>query len=253
MGAMASGVWWPDEFCTELAARGRFVIRYDHRDTGRSTSYIPGAAEYDVEDLADDAVRVLDGYEIGLAHIVGMSLGGYLGQLIALKYPDRVRSLSLIASERLASADPSMPGIDSAVIEHHARAASLDWSDREAVLEYQVEAWRLLAGSAHPFDAELIRSIAAADLDRTPNPLTAFNHAMLQGGEEWVDRLDEIQVPTLIIHGTEDRILPYAHALALQEALPRSRLITLHGTGHELPRGDWPVILSALERHTATV
>ena len=76
MRAMASGIWWPDGFCTELASRGRYVIRYDHRDTGKSTSYEPGSVGYDVEDLADDAVRVLDAYGIDRAHFVGMSLGG---------------------------------------------------------------------------------------------------------------------------------------------------------------------------------
>jgi len=75
MGAMSSGVWWPEDFCRRLAGSGRFVIRYDHRDTGRSTSYEPGQAAYSVEDLADDAIRVLDGYSIGGAHLIGMSLG----------------------------------------------------------------------------------------------------------------------------------------------------------------------------------
>jgi len=84
---MASAVWWPGDFCRQLADLGRYVIRYDHRDTGRSVSYVPGQIEYSVEDLADDAVGVLDAYGIGRAHLVGMSLGGFLSQLIALKYP----------------------------------------------------------------------------------------------------------------------------------------------------------------------
>jgi pimeloyl-ACP methyl ester carboxylesterase len=254
MGAMASGVWWPDDFCARLAARGRFVIRYDHRDTGGSTSYEPGSPPYGVVDLADDVVRVLDGYGIRAAHLVGMSLGGFLAQLVALKFTERVMTLTLIASERLAAADPDLPGMDPAVLDYHARAAGLDWSDHAAVTEYQLGAWRLLAGSAHPFDEPLVRAMAAADLQRTPNPLTAFNHAALPGMtdvEPWLDRLDEIRVPSLIIHGTEDRVLPYGHALALHDALPKSRLLTLHGTGHELPRGDWPAVLAALERQTA--
>jgi hypothetical protein len=89
MGAMASGVWWPDGFCRRLAEAQRYVIRYDHRDTGASTSYAPSTASYTVEDLADDAVAVLDAYRIGRAHLAGMSLGGYLAQLIALKHPGR--------------------------------------------------------------------------------------------------------------------------------------------------------------------
>jgi pimeloyl-ACP methyl ester carboxylesterase len=251
MGAMASAVWWPDDFCRELADRGRYVIRYDHRDTGRSTSYEPGQAPYSVEDLADDAVRVLDGYRIDRVHFVGMSLGGYLSQLIALKYPSRVLTLTLIASERLALADPEMPTLDPSILEYHARAGELDWSDREAVLEYQIGAWRLLSGSAHPFDETAIRAMAEADLDRTPDLRTPFNHATLGDADRWVGRLEEIGVPALIIHGTEDPVLPYAHGLALKAALPAATLLTLEGTGHELHRADWGVILDAIERHTA--
>jgi pimeloyl-ACP methyl ester carboxylesterase len=250
MGAMASGVWWPDGFCERLAARGLFVIRYDHRDTGQSTSYGRGLPPYTVEDLADDAIRVLDGYHLKRAHLAGMSLGGYLAQLIALKHGDRVLTLTLIASERLAKADPNIPGIDPKVLQYHARAAELDWSDRHAVIEYQVGAWRLLSGSAHPFDEEAIRSMAATDLDRTPDPLTAFNHAKLQDAEEWSGRLGEIHTPALVIHGTEDIVLPYAHGLALASQLPNARLVTLPGSGHELHREDWPVIVDAMAKHT---
>jgi len=251
MGAMASGVWWPDELCRRLAEQRRYVIRYDHRDTGRSTSYAPGEIAYTLEELADDAVGVLAAYGIARAHLVGMSLGGVLAQLIALKHPSRVETLTLIASERLVARDASIPGIAPEVLAHHRQAESLDWSDRAAVLEYQVGAWRLLAGSGHAFDASAIRAIAIADLDRTANPLTPMNHALLTGGERWHGRLGDIRVPALIIHGTEDPVLPYAHGIALADALPQARLLTLHGTGHELARDDWDVIVAAVARHTA--
>src|SRR5690606_18920074 len=120
-----------------------------------------------VEDLADDAVRVLDGYGIRRAHFVGMSLGGLLSQLVALKHPDHVYTLTLIASERLALDDPDMPKVDPSILEYHAGAGDLDWSDRDAVIAYQVGAWRLLSGSAHAFDEAAIRERAAADVDRT--------------------------------------------------------------------------------------
>lgn len=250
MGAMSSGVWWPREFCEMLSERGRFVIRYDHRDTGGSSSYEPGSVNYTVEDLADDAMRVLDGLQLSGAHVVGMSLGGYLSQLLALKYPTRVQSITLIASEPLASSDPDMPGVSPTVLEYHAKAGQLDWSDREAVLDYQIGAWELLSGSAHPFDPNLIRQLAAEELDRTPNPLTAFNHAQLNDVTGFIDRLNEIRQPALIIHGTEDIVLSYAHAKSLHSALANSSLITLEGTGHELPTGDWPTIVDAIEHHT---
>ncbi len=251
MGAMASGVWWPEQLCERLAARGRFVIRYDHRDTGGSTSYPPGATPYSVVDLADDALAVLDGFGVERAHLVGMSLGGYLAQLAALKAPARVLTLTLIASERLADTDPEMPPMSPALGEYHARAADLDWTDRAAVVEYNVGAWKILSGSAHDFDEALIREMAEADFDRTPDPRTPMNHGQLGGGEEWLGRLSEIQAPALVIHGTEDPVLPYEHGLALARDLPRTTLLTLTGTGHELHPDDWPTILDAIERHTA--
>jgi pimeloyl-ACP methyl ester carboxylesterase len=250
MGATASAVWWSEEFCHQLAEAGRYVIRYDYRDTGRSTSYEPGTSNYSIEDLADDAFCVLDGYNIQSAHIVGMSLGGFLAQLMALKHPQRIKSLTLIASERLVD-DPAMPGIDPSVLSYHAKSSEIDWTNREAVVDYQVGAWRLLNGSAHSFDEAMIRTLAITDFDRTPNLMTTFNHALLQGGEQWFDRLDEIAAPTLVIHGTEDLVLPYAHALALQAEIPNAVLLTLPGTGHELHRDDWSVIVEAIQQHTA--
>jgi pimeloyl-ACP methyl ester carboxylesterase len=249
MGATASGAWWPDEFCAGLAERGHFVIRYDHRDTGGSTSYEPGEAPYTVEDLADDAVRVLDGYGMREAHIVGMSLGGYIAQLLALKYSERVLTVTTIASERLAAPDPAMPGIAPELLEYHSRAAEIDWSNREAVTDYRVGAWALLSGSAHDFEPELVREMAADELARTPSPLTAFNHAGLGDAVGWIDRLEEIKQPVLVIHGTDDIVLPYVHAEALYEALPNARLVKLEGTGHELPRPVWPTVLSEIHQH----
>jgi pimeloyl-ACP methyl ester carboxylesterase len=251
MGAMASGVWWPRGFCAQLAERGRFVIRYDHRDTGRSTSYGPGGATYSTETLADDALRILDAYEIESAHLVGMSLGGYLAQLLALKAPRRVRTLTLIASERLAPPDPAIPALDPRVLEYHAGAGQLDWTDREAVLDYQIGAWRLLTGSGHPFDEAYIRELAQEDSDRTANPLTPFNHAGLREPAGWVGRLAEIHTPALIIHGTEDRVVSYAHGVALHADLRNSRLLTLPGSGHELHPLDWPLMIDAIAEHTA--
>src|SRR5690606_17489312 len=151
----------------------------------------------------------------------------------------RILTITAIASERLAAADPAMPGISPSLLDYHARAAELDWDDHEAVTEYWVGAWALLSGSAHAFEPGLIRSMAAADLARTPDPRTAFNHAGLGDATGWIDRLQEIRRPALVIHGTDDIVLPYVHAEALHAALPNSRLVKLEGTGHELPRAVW--------------
>ncbi|WP_127560193.1 alpha/beta fold hydrolase [Saccharospirillum alexandrii] len=251
MGATASAVWWPDAFCAQLASLGRYVIRYDHRDTGRSTSYTPGEFHYSVEDLADDVVRVMEGYNLTSAHLVGMSLGGFLSQLVVLKQPDRVRSLTLISSERLADTDPNLPGMDPSVLEYFETLGEVDWSNREAVVENQVTALRLFSGSAHPFDDAAIREMARMDFDTTPDITTGFNHASLTGGDKWLGRLNEISVPTLIIHGTEDPVIPYAHGQALQSAIAGARLVTLEGSGHELHREDWPVMILEIEKQTA--
>src|SRR5688572_14306056 len=98
MGVMASMLWWPDEFCERLANRRRYVVRYDNRDTGRSTTYEPGLPTYTFDDMADDAVRVLDAYEISSAHLVGMSMGGMIAQLATLKHLARVASLTAIST-----------------------------------------------------------------------------------------------------------------------------------------------------------
>jgi pimeloyl-ACP methyl ester carboxylesterase len=246
MGAVSSGVWWPAELCTALASRGRHVIRYDHRDTGASTHYPLGAADYDLEDFAGDAVAVLDGYGIARAQLVGMSLGGFLAQLVALAHPSRVASLVLVSSERLAATDPDMPEMDPAVLAHHAKGNELDWNDRGAVIAYQVDSWRLLAGSAYPFDTAAITALATEDYDRNPDPHSSFNHAQLGGAEQWLGRLGQIHVPVTIVHGTEDRALPFPHAKALHAAIAGSRLVPLPGVGHELPRGAWPTIVEAI-------
>jgi pimeloyl-ACP methyl ester carboxylesterase len=258
MGAMASMVWWPEEFCLRLAAGGRYVIRYDHRDTGRSTSYEPGSINYSIEDMADDAVRVLNAYEISQVHLAGMSLGGFLSQLIALKHPQLVLTLTVIASERLASEDPNLPSMDPKIPAYHAQGAFLDWSDRQAVIEYMTGGWRLIAGSAHSFDEEMIRALAVQEIERADNLLASMNHALLStshfaGDERWYNRLSEIRVPALVIHGTEDPVLPYAHGLALQKELPQATLLTLTGAGHELHRDDWDVIIGAILNHTSTI
>jgi pimeloyl-ACP methyl ester carboxylesterase len=248
MGATASMVWWPEELCLRLAARGRFVIRYDQRDTGRSHTCEPGSPRYSVDDLASDALGLLTALGVDVATLVGMSLGGYIAQLVTLRAPERVRSLVLISSEPLGPGDASIPGIDPALLEYHARAASLDWSDFDAVVDYHVGGWRLLSGSARPFDEPLVRSMASEDVRRARSPRSASNHALIGGGEQWFGRLAEIRQPTLVIHGTDDRVLRFAHALALVRAIPGAELLALEGAGHELHPLDWDTIIDGITR-----
>ena len=115
MGIGASMLWWEEGFCRMLAEGGRFVIRYDHRDTGRSVTYEPGRPEYTGADLVADAVGVLDAYGIPAAHVVGVSAGGAFAQLLALDFPDRVLSLVLISTSPATPGDRELPAADRAI------------------------------------------------------------------------------------------------------------------------------------------
>ena len=244
-------LWWPDAFCRRLAAGGRHVIRYDNRDTGRSITYPPGQPGYSLDDLADDATGILNAYGVNRAHLVGMSLGGMIAQVVALKYPGKVASLSLLMSSVFGPPNPDLPGPDDRIVAYHRSSGSLDWKDREAVVDYSVGGWRLLSGSAHAFDETTIRETAVKEVNRSTNLPSMFNHALLKGWEQWYGKIDQICVPTLVIHGTEDPALPYQHGIELARKIPGAYLVTLNGTGHELNRGDWDKIIAAILQHTA--
>ncbi|HYN51790.1 MAG TPA: alpha/beta hydrolase [Thermoleophilaceae bacterium] len=252
MGQMASMLWWPADFCDRLANGGRFVLRYDNRDTGRSTGYEPGEATYTLDDLAGDAIAVLDGYDIERAHLVGMSLGGGVAQLVALEHPARVASVTAISTTKVGEPDPSLPGPDPGYMEHAGAFEDLDWSDTQALGDLIVEDARQVAGSRHPFDEAAARDLVTRDLERARNPQSLMNHGMLGGGEKAQDRLGEIAAPFLVIHGSADPIFPHQHGVALAEAVGGAELVTLEGGGHELNQGDWDQILDAILSHTGS-
>jgi len=247
MGAQSSMVWWQEEFCRRLAEAGRFVIRYDNRDTGRSIVYEPGQPGYTFIDMADDAIRVLDAYGIGEAHFVGISMGGMLTQMAALRHPARVRSVTLLSSSNFA---PDLPPMEQKVVDYFSNAGEIDWTDKEAVLAFNVGKWDVLAGSKNPFD-DNIRRLAEQEWDRARNPASMNNHGLVTGGFEYLSRTGEIAAPALVIHGTEDPIIPYAHGIRLAEAIPGAELLKLEGVGHELHPNDWDAILGAIVRHTS--
>ncbi|HUD51609.1 alpha/beta hydrolase [Parvibaculum sp.] len=251
MGATASMLWWPDELCELLAASGRHVIRYDNRDTGRSATGAPGEVSYTLDDLADDAIAILDGYGVERAHLVGMSLGAMIAQLVALKAPLRVASLTAISSSRFDEDDPNLPEMDPALLEHFATMDALDWNDRQAVVDFHVETFRISAGPKASFDAERARRLAEREYDRAIDPRSAMNHAMLAGGERYRGRLGEIRAPLLVLHGRHDPILSFAHGVRLAEAVPSSRIVELEEAGHELNIRDWERIVGEIIAHTA--
>jgi pimeloyl-ACP methyl ester carboxylesterase len=252
MGLMASMLWWPDEFCERLADAGRRVIRYDNRDTGRSIGYEPGTAAYTVDDMALDAVGVLDEHGVERAHVVGMSLGGAIAQLVALEHPARAASVTAISTTKVGEEDPALPGPDPAYMEHAAAFELLDWSDTGALADLLVRDARQLAGTRHPFDEDAARELVTRDLERATDPRRLANHGSLGGDEsrrEW--RLGDIAAPFLVIHGTADPLLPLPHGIALAEAVPGATLVTIEGGGHELHERDWAQILEAIAAHTA--
>ena len=251
MGLGASMLSWEDEFCERLAAGRRLVIRYDHRDTGRSVTYPPGAPGYTGDDLVADAAGVLDALGVARAHVVGMSMGGAIAQMLALDHPDRVASLVLIATSPGSGND--LPGMSDAL---RARFADPppepDWADRDAVVEHLVEEERAYAAASRPFDAARRRELAGRIVDRaTDIAASTKNHWLLDGGESWRARLGEIAVPTLVLHGTEDPLFDIAHGLALEREIPGARLVPVDGMGHELPPTVWDVVVPEILRHTA--
>jgi pimeloyl-ACP methyl ester carboxylesterase len=253
MGAMASMLWWPDEFCARLAGAGRFVIRYDNRDTGRSIGYEPGTATYTVDDMAADAVAVLDEQGVERAHVVGMSMGGAIAQVVALAYPERVASVTAISTSAVGEDNPDLPGPTAEYMEHAAAFDGLDWSDTRALGDLIVEDARQLAGTRHPFDEAAARELVSRDLERAIDPRRLANHGNVGGDEgRWKGRLGELAVPLLVIHGTADPIFPYPHGVALADAVPSATLVTIEGGGHELHEGDWDQMLEAIVSHTAT-
>ncbi|QDE69981.1 acetyltransferase [Myxococcus xanthus] len=251
MGAASSMLGWPDGLMEQLARTGHFVIRYDHRDTGRSSHGVPGATPYTLDDLASDAISVLDGYGIERAHLVGMSLGGLLCQMAALTYPERVRSLTLISAQIFSEPDFEDPGMDPAVLAHFQRAATLNWADEAEAIGFQVELSRLCVGRARrSFDEARVRARAVQDYRRALAPQCALNHAGLSGGLEWYGRTREIEAPLLVIHGSVDPVIDHAHGVALSRAVKGARLVTLQDAGHDLHPDDWETMTRAITAHT---
>jgi pimeloyl-ACP methyl ester carboxylesterase len=252
MGQMASMLWWPDELCERLADAGRYVIRYDHRDTGRSTAYQPGNPPYTGDDLAADAIAVLDGYGARRAHLVGMSMGGAIAQVMTLEHPERVATLTAISTTLVAPSDRDLPGPTPEYMQHAAAAESLDWSDTDAVAEFVVRDARALAGTSHPFDEAAAHDFVTRDLERTARPASLVNHSLLSEGNGHGGRRGDLAAPLLVIHGTADPLIPYEHGVALAAAVPAADLVTIEGGGHELHEDDWPQIVDAIVVHTST-
>ncbi len=249
MGLGASMLWWDEGFCRLLADGGRFVIRYDHRDTGRSTAYPPGRPGYTGQDLVDDAVGVLDAYGLPAAHMVGVSAGGGLAQLLALDHPDRVLSLVLISTSPAVAGDRHLPPPSREFL-RFAASVDVDWSDAASVADYLIGYERMLAGSQRPFDAAAVKGLVARDIDRARDIRSIQNHDLIEDDGRHRGPLSSITVATLVIHGSADPLFPLEHGKALAEEIPGARFRQLDGAGHGLQRVDWPGVAGAILEHT---
>jgi pimeloyl-ACP methyl ester carboxylesterase len=249
MGIGSSMLWWEEAFCRTLAGGGRFVIRYDHRDTGRSTTYEYGRPGYTGAHLTTDALAILDGFGLRAAHLVGLSAGGGIAQEIALEHPERVLSLTLISTSPATPGDRDLPP-PAAAFGRFVATATVDWSDPTSVTEYLVGFLRVLAGAERPFDEPRVRALLRRDLERARDAAAVQNHDVLDHGEGSAKPLSSITAPALVVHGTADPMFPLAHGETLTREIPGAVLLRLEGAGHGLDPADADRVARAILDHT---
>jgi pimeloyl-ACP methyl ester carboxylesterase len=238
MGGGASVVWWPPPLVHGLVEAGFRVVQFDNRDVGLSTHVDWDAAPYGIEDMSGDTVGLLDALGIEAAHLVGWSVGGMICQAVAIDHPDRVRSLTLMTTT--PGPDPRLSSGDGSVFAGLDRPVETD----EDAIELDVDFCRAVAGSRFAFDEQHYRDLATADQARGTNHDPGMPRASSR-----VDHLGRIQVPTLVVHGTEDPIYPYDHGEALATGIPKATLAAWEGVGHELPPPLMPELTRLLVEH----
>jgi pimeloyl-ACP methyl ester carboxylesterase len=241
-GASASMLWWPEALCSQLAARGRYVIRYDQRDTGRSTSYPPGKPGYSMRDLAADAVGLLDSLGIDQAHVVAQSMSGGIGLVLAVDNPTKVSSVTFVSTSTGAD-DLPPPSADMP------RLASPDFTDQAAVEEYVVRS--MAAESGAYFDEESARDLVRRDMARARDfEASLTNHYAMDFDGPVHGGFGDLSMPVLVIHGDLDPLLPLAHGEAIRDAVPGASLVVLKGAGHGVPEALWDEFVDAVVEHT---
>jgi pimeloyl-ACP methyl ester carboxylesterase len=258
MGLGMQMVAWDERFCRRLAERGFFVIRFDNRDAGRST-HLDGAPAptplqtvrrriprpaYKLADMALDAAGLLGALQLEDAHVVGASMGGMIAQSLAARHPGRVRSLVSIMSNTGArwSGQPAL----------RAYPVLLGRPPREraAFIEHAVKMWSLIGSPGFERDELELRELVGLGFDRafTPESTARQLGAIIASGDRRRE-LRAVRAPTLVIHGEADRLVAPSGGRATARAIPGARLLTIPGMGHDPPRGAWPQILDAIERH----
>ena len=260
MGANANAMQWTLEFINPLVSAGFHVIRFDNRDVGKSTwlttepsfkleegSMVTGEVSYNLEDMAQDAVSLLEHLGVEKAHIVGASMGGMITQVIGLDHPNKALSLTPIMSTPGAGLEDEnlSPPTESLM---QGMMKSMEHNMKGEYLEGLVCIYRELIGSRYPFDEEKFREGAKAIMDHGHNPFPGHG-AAVSSSPHRKDRLKEISLPTLVIHGTEDAILPFDHGQALADGIPNAQLMVLEGVGHEIPEQMTEQITARMIQH----
>jgi pimeloyl-ACP methyl ester carboxylesterase len=238
MGLASQLIVWPDELCRLVADRGFRVIRYDNRDVGLSTK---PAGYYTLDDMADDAAALLDALALPSAHVVGASMGGFLAQLLALRHPERVRSLGIFMSSTGAhDVGQAAPDILPMLLQPLP-------AEREAYVAHRLGIARRLSSTAYPFDEPRIRALTAAAFDRCYFPLGGQRQlAAVMTAADRTARLAHVRVPTIVLHGGDDPIVAPSGGEAIARAIPGATLRIFAGMGHDLPAALWPTFAEAL-------
>ena len=262
MGLASQMVMWDDEFCEQLVDRGFFVIRFDNRDVGRSTilreARVPArwqllvrdkrAAAYSLDDMAADAIGLLDELEIESAHVVGASMGGMIAQLLALNHPERVRSLvSIMSSTGNARVGRPAPRLIPLLLQRRAR-------DRDTYIAEFAVTFRAIGSQTYPHSDEWYERTASRCYERGIHPAGAARQlGAIAVAPDRTPRLRRLQLPATVIHGNEDRLVNPSGGRATAEAIPGARLAMLDGMGHDMPPQLWPQIVDLITVNTGRV
>ncbi len=262
MGLGTQMILWDDQFCKQLAARSYWVIRFDNRDAGLSTNFnkagvpnLPHLMEaqsrgdflnvpYTLADMADDAVGLLDFLGIDSAHVVGLSMGGMIGQIMALRFPERMRSFISVMS---TTGDPKLPPPKPEALEVLVVPIP---SERSAYVEGWLNVWRVLSGPHIPVEGALARKWAELSHDRGLNPdgfLRQMAAIIASGSRK--DALKAVTVPTLVIHGDTDPLVPMECGIDTANSIPGAKLHVIEGMGHALPEAVWSKLIDAIASH----
>ena len=231
-------ITWDEEFCELLASRGFHVIRFDNRDAGLSTW---PEDLYELEEMAADAVSLLDALGLPAAHVVGASMGGFIAQLVALNHPERVLTLtSIISGPSGADQVPPTPEANAVLL---ARAPET----REERVALGLHAKKILLGPADPFDETYERAKIERAIDRAYHPAGFMRQLQaIAGATSRLARLSSVRVPTLVIHGDADILVPVENGRRVAAAIPGARLLEIHGMGHDIPKRVWPEVADAV-------